>query len=48
MYPLSLTGAIRIKIQEYQKLIQKYQIYDHSGSIQMQPSADIWKKILET
>ena len=31
MYPLSLTGAIYIKMQE--KIIQKYQIWDHTGSI---------------
>ena len=42
----TLNGAICIKIQE--KLIQKYQIWDHTGSIQKQPSAGIWKRILET
>ena len=40
MYPL--TGAICIKIEE--KLIQKYQIWGHTGSTQKQPSASIWKK----
>ena len=34
-----LTGAICIKMQE--KLIQKYQILGHTGSIQKQPSAGI-------
>ena len=42
----SLTGAICIDMQE--KLIQKYQIWDHTGSIQKQPSVGIWKRILET
>ena len=44
MYPL--TAAICIKMQ--QKRIHKYQIWDHTGSIQKQPSAGIWKRILET
>ena len=41
-----LTGAICIKRQE--KLIQENQIWDHTGSLQNQPSAGIWKIILET
>ena len=31
-----------------EKIIQKYQIWDHTRSIQKQPSVGIWKKILET
>ena len=44
MYPL--TGVICIKILK--KLIQKYQRWDHTGSIQKEPTASIWKRILET
>ena len=44
MYPL--TGAICIKMQE--KPIQKYQGWDHTWSIQKQPSAGTWKRISET
>ena len=44
MYPL--TGDIGMKMQE--KLIQKYQIWDHTETIQKQPYAGIWKRILET
>ena len=44
MYPL--TGAIYIKMQE--KLIQKYQTWDHTRSIDKKPSATIWERILET
>ena len=40
MYPL--TGAICIKMQK--KLIHRYQRWDHTGSIQKQTSAGIWKK----
>ena len=42
MYPL--IGAICIKMQE--KLIQKYQTWDRTGSIPKQQSAGIWKRIL--
>ena len=41
MYPL-----IGTKIQE--EFIQKYQRYDHTGSIQKKASAGIWKRMLET
>ena len=30
------------------KVIQKYKIWDHTGSIQKQPSAGIWKRLRET
>ena len=44
MYPL--TGSICIKMQK--KLIQEYQEWDYTGSIQKQPFTGIWKRILET
>ena len=37
-----LTDAIYIKMQE--RLIQKYQRWDHTRSIQKQQSAGIWKE----
>ena len=43
IYPL--TSAICINMKE--KVIQKYQIWGHTGSVQKQPTADIRKIILE-
>ena len=40
MHPL--TGTICIKMEE--RLIQKYQRWDHMGSIQKQPSTGIWQE----
>ena len=44
MHPL--TGAISIMVQE--KIIQKYQRWDHPGSIEKQPPTGIWKRILDS
>ena len=35
-------------VEMQERLIQKYQRWDHTGSIQKQQSADIWKRILKT